>query len=58
MHDALGELPVLNLDMSISRRENCISEKLVMSMADAMVAGGYKEAGYEYVSIDGATLFP
>jgi hypothetical protein len=32
--------------------ENCVSEKLIKSMADAMVAGGYREAGYEYVSID------
>ena len=32
--------------------DNCISERLVKSMADAMVAGGYKDAGYEYVSID------
>jgi hypothetical protein len=32
--------------------DNCISEHLVKSMADAMVAGGYKDAGYEYVSID------
>ena len=32
--------------------ENCISEHLVKSMADAMVEGGYRDAGYEYVSID------
>ena len=35
--------------------ENCISERLVKSMADAMVDGGYKDAGYEYVSIDDVT---
>lgn len=32
--------------------DNCISERLVKSMADAMVTGGYRDAGYEYVSID------
>ncbi|MBN3299749.1 AGAL galactosidase, partial [Amia calva] len=31
---------------------NCISEQLYMEMADVMVTGGWKEAGYEYVCID------
>ncbi|XP_073342440.1 alpha-galactosidase A [Pagrus major] len=31
---------------------NCISERLYMQMADAMVKEGWKEAGYEYVCID------
>ncbi|KAJ8297735.1 hypothetical protein KUTeg_024266 [Tegillarca granosa] len=30
----------------------CVSEKLIMQMADIMVTDGYKDAGYEYVSID------
>jgi len=30
----------------------CISEQLFTSIADAMVAGGFKDAGYEYVNID------
>lgn len=29
-----------------------ISEDLVKQMADHMVSAGYKDAGYEYVSID------
>lgn len=32
--------------------ENCIGEKLYMTMADIIVAEGYKDAGYEYVNID------
>jgi len=32
--------------------KNCISENLYMEMADRMVADGYKDAGYQYVSID------
>jgi hypothetical protein len=33
------------------RPDTCISEKLYMSMADAMIQHGYKDAGYEYVNI-------
>lgn len=29
-----------------------VSEKLIMDMADAFVANGFKEAGYEYIVID------
>ena len=29
-----------------------INEQLLREMADAMVAGGYRDAGYEYVFID------
>ena len=29
-----------------------INEKLIMEMADRIVAEGYREAGYEYVIID------
>ncbi|KAL5011921.1 hypothetical protein ScPMuIL_010472 [Solemya velum] len=32
--------------------DHCISEKLIMEMADLMVMGGYRDAGYEYVAID------
>ncbi|CAH3109766.1 unnamed protein product [Porites lobata] len=32
--------------------ENCISERLIMEMADRMAEDGFKDAGYEYVSID------
>ena len=32
-----------------ARPDTCISEKLYMSMADAMVQHGYRDAGYEYV---------
>ncbi|XP_045203210.2 alpha-N-acetylgalactosaminidase-like isoform X2 [Mercenaria mercenaria] len=32
--------------------DNCISEKLYMTMADLMVSEGYKDAGYQYVNID------
>jgi len=32
--------------------DNCIGEKLFMQMADRMAADGYKDAGYQYVSID------
>lgn len=31
---------------------NRINEQLIREMADAMVAGGYKDAGYEYIFID------
>lgn len=34
----------------------CLSEKLIMQMADQMVSGGYLEAGYEYVCIDDCWL--
>eukprot|EP01137_Pigoraptor_chileana_P037753 Opistho-2@35349 len=36
----------------------CISEKLIMEMADRMAADGYLEAGYEYVDIDDCWLAP
>lgn len=36
--------------------ENCISEHLYTSIADALVAGGYRAAGYEYVNIDDCWL--
>ncbi|KAK3100793.1 hypothetical protein FSP39_025412 [Pinctada imbricata] len=36
--------------------DNCISEKLIMQMADAMASQGYKDAGYEYVIIDDCWL--
>eukprot|EP00038_Savillea_parva_P001408 m.103698 g.103698 ORF g.103698 m.103698 type:complete len:224 (+) comp10493_c0_seq1:110-781(+) len=32
--------------------DNCISEHLIKSTADAMVANGWRDAGYRYVSID------
>jgi hypothetical protein len=32
--------------------ENCISEKLFMGIADTMVRDGWRDAGYEYVSLD------
>lgn len=31
---------------------NCISERLYIEMADAMLYGGFREAGYRYVCID------
>lgn len=31
---------------------DCINEKLFRDMADELVAGGYLDAGYEYVNID------
>jgi len=34
----------------------CISERLYMEMADAMVAGGWRDAGYEYVDVDDCWL--
>lgn len=34
----------------------CISEKLFMRMADALVREGYKDLGYEYVIIDDCWL--
>lgn len=35
-----------------STSADCLNEKLVRDVADAMVAGGYKDAGYEYVNLD------
>ncbi|XP_038055496.1 alpha-N-acetylgalactosaminidase-like isoform X2 [Patiria miniata] len=32
--------------------KNCISENLMMEMADRMAEDGYKDAGYEYVNLD------
>ena len=37
-----------------SASADCLNEKLVRDVADAMVSGGYKDAGYEYVNLDGA----
>jgi len=36
--------------------KNCISENLMKEMADAMVAGGFRDAGYEYVIVDDCWL--
>ena len=32
--------------------ENCISERLIKEMADTMVTDGWRDLGYEYVSLD------
>lgn len=32
--------------------DNCIGERLLMTIADAMVTGGFREAGYRYIVID------
>ena len=32
--------------------DSCISEQLYMAMADELVSGGYRDAGYVYVNID------
>lgn len=32
--------------------KNCFNERLIKDTADAMVALGYKDAGYEYVALD------
>src|SRR5699024_644960 len=34
----------------------CFSERLIKEQAEAMVKGGYKDAGYEYVIIDDCWL--
>lgn len=34
----------------------CINEQLYKDMADRMAEDGYREAGYEYVHIDGTAL--
>ena len=34
-----------------------ISERLIMEMADRMAEDGFKDAGYEYVSIDVSFLY-
>jgi alpha-galactosidase len=34
------------------------SEKLIKEIADAMVSGGFRAAGYEYVIIDDCWLAP
>jgi len=36
--------------------QDCISENLYKSIADAMIEGGYLEAGYQYVNIDDCWL--
>ena len=38
--------------------KNCISEALIKETAEAMVSGGYKDAGYEYVSLDACWNIP
>ena len=40
-----------NIDC-VNDPENCISEKLIMQMADRMSEDGYLEAGYQYLAID------
>ncbi|KAK3594210.1 hypothetical protein CHS0354_027326, partial [Potamilus streckersoni] len=40
----------------VTDMDNCISEKLFMDMADQLVAYGYRDAGYEYVSLDDCWL--
>jgi hypothetical protein len=35
-----------------STSRNCFNERLIKDTADAMVAGGYLDAGYEYVALD------
>jgi len=35
---------------------NCLSERLIMEMADFMVFSGMKAAGYEYINIDDCWL--
>ena len=32
--------------------DSCISERLYLAMADELVRGGYRDAGYTYVNID------
>ncbi|XP_053399399.1 alpha-galactosidase A-like isoform X2 [Mercenaria mercenaria] len=44
-----------NIDC-VSDPDFCISEKLIMQMADHMAKDGYKDAGYEYVCIDDCWL--
>ncbi|XP_052277678.1 alpha-galactosidase A-like isoform X2 [Dreissena polymorpha] len=38
--------------------DNCISERLFMQIADAMASNGYRDAGYQYVSIDDCWMLP
>lgn len=40
-----------NIDC-VNDPENCIGEKLIFEMADRMAEDGFKDAGYEFVSID------
>ncbi len=40
-----------NLDCA-NYPDSCINDKLYMNMADMLVAGGWKDVGYEYVNID------
>jgi hypothetical protein len=37
---------------------NCLSERLIMQMADAMVSSGMSKVGYEYINIDDCWLAP
>lgn len=36
--------------------DNCLSERLVMQMADAMVSSGMARVGYQYISLDDCWL--
>lgn len=36
----------------INDPDNCISERLLMKMADIMASEGYRDAGYQYVNVD------
>jgi len=38
--------------------ENCISERLFKSMADQLVLGGWREAGYDTIIMDDCWLAP
>ncbi|KAK6176936.1 hypothetical protein SNE40_015138 [Patella caerulea] len=38
--------------------DNCISEKLIKTMADHIVTDGYRDVGYEYVCIDNCWMLP
>ena len=35
-----------------STSAECFNERLVKDTADAMVSGGYRDAGYEYVALE------
>ena len=60
MRNGVGVTPVMgwlnwerfrgNVDC-VADGGNCIAERLFKETADAMVAGGYREAGYNYVNI-------
>nr|WNH96171.1 His-tagged human alpha-galactosidase A C90T [synthetic construct] len=46
-----------NLDCQ-EEPDSCISEKLFMEMAELMVSEGWKDAGYEYLTIDDCWMAP